>query len=68
MTKRERELAERHAATLENMRDARWQRLYSKNADTATVLQAYHALDYAAKLLRAELAKPEGSVVIAPAA
>lgn len=54
MTKREREITERHACTLEDMRDANWGHLVSPNGGGS--FDKHNALTHAIKALRDQLA------------
>lgn len=59
MTKRERELAQRHLSELEDMRDYRWNKAVDSKSGTSFHLARHEALAWAIKTLRAELDKPE---------
>lgn len=53
MTPRERVLARRHLATVEEMRDATWPRVHGGNV--SRILGQYEALRYAVEAIRRDL-------------
>lgn len=52
MNKRERELAQRHLAHLEDLRDATWVKVVDPDVTVGKVMPRYDALVYAIGLLR----------------
>lgn len=56
MTPRERELAERHLAMLEDMRDAAWRRAVQPEATVGKRIPEHDALEYAVSAVREKLA------------